>query len=551
MLCSRDGCDQVAYLHGEQGLVVLNRLLYFLSNSRREQLNLAANLLSFGILAFSTGPMYIFPLPSNSGNVTFASFSWLELAILFSTLTAAVIVPLNTPFHRSIHEDGSAPHPSQVCSPIIRWWSYGWVSPFIMKSYRQRGNLNVDDLLPLSSGAQPDQWFEAFRETRLSTSSSGRALWKIFSHRLIVMAFMMVLCGLAEFLGAIGLRSLLQNLEGSQSQALFRPWFSALLFGASPVVRGLCMQTFEYFSTQNICHLKGMVIYTIYQKLLRQQPGCHPDVGQVTNHVAADIDKIALIRYSIMGGFMVPVEVAVASVILYQTIGWSYIPGLLVILVTRIPISWYVNRYQGLAQSRVMAAVDGRVRRVSEVIKGLQTIKMLGQSLAFSQWVGEKRKAELSTLWKKLLIVTASETISSAFVIVPLVMSLSIYTLGAGMSLTPAVVFTVVSVFGTLKAMLSLAVIGVSTYAQAIVSLQRVVKYLDNHVDALIGGGIIESFSYSGSASSDSGISNDLFGAENATIVLPSKDGDLKPVLKDVSLRLVQGRLNLITGKTG
>ncbi|EMR67731.1 putative abc bile acid protein [Eutypa lata UCREL1] len=247
-----------------------------------------------------------------------------------------------------------------------------------------------------------------------------------------------------------------------------------------------------------------------------------------------------------MGVFMVPVEVAVASVLLYQTIGWSYIPGLLVILVTRIPISWYVNRYQGLAQSRVMAAVDSRVRRVSEVVNGLQTIKMLGQSLAFSQWVGEKRKGELSALWKKLLVVTASETISSASVLVPLVMSLSIYTLGAGMSLTPAVVFTVVSVFGTLKAMLSLAVVGVSTYAQATVSLKRVVKFLDDDPDFLIESGVIECFSDSNSTPS-----NGLFGAENVTVILPSKDGDVKPVLKDVNLSLVQGRLNLIIGKTG
>lgn len=539
-------CDQEVCLRGGQGLVVLIRLLYFVSNSRRKQLHLAANLLSIGVLAFSTGPKYISPLVNNNGKVTLASFSWLELAILVSTLTAAIVVPVNIPFHGSIREDGSPPHPSQVCSPITRWWSYGWVSPFIMLGYRRGGDLKVDDLLPLSSGAEPGHWFEAFRKTRLSTTSSGRALWKIFSPRLAIMAFMMILCGLTEFLGAIGLRSLLLNLEGSHNQALFRPWFSALLFGVSPFVRGLCMQTFEYFSTQNICYLKGMVIYTIYQKLLRQRPGYHPDAGQVTNHVAADIDKIALIRYSIMGVFMVPVEVAVASVLLYQTIGWSYIPGLLVILVTRIPISWYVNRYQGLAQSRVMAAVDSRVRRVSEVVNGLQTIKMLGQSLAFSQWVGEKRKGELSALWKKLLVVTASETISSASVLVPLVMSLSIYTLGAGMSLTPAVVFTVVSVFGTLKAMLSLAVVGVSTYAQATVSLKRVVKFLDDDPDFLIESGVIECFSDSNSTPS-----NGLFGAENVTVILPSKDGDVKPVLKDVNLSLVQGRLNLIIGKTG
>lgn len=545
MLCRRGRGGREAYLHGGQGLVVLCRLLYLLSNSRRQQLYQTANLLSLSILVFSTGPSYIFPLVSNNGEA-FMPFFWLELAILFSTLTAAVIIPLYTPFHRSVPETGSAPHPRHACSPITRWWTYGWVSPFIMLSYRRHGNLNVDELLPLSSGAQPSRWFEVFRKARLSTPSTGRALWKIFNLRLSVMAFMMVLCGFAEFLGVVGLRSILQNLQGSQEQALFRPWFSAVLFGISPVVRGICMQTFEYFSTQNICYLKGMVIYTICRKLLRQRPGCHPDAGQVTTHVAADIDKIATLRYTIMAAFMVPVEVAVASVLLYQTIGWSYVPGLLVILITRIPISWYVNRYQGLAQSRVMAAIDSRVRRVGEVIKGLQTIKMLGQSLAFKRWIGERREVELDALWRKFIVATASETISSAFVLVPLVMSLSIYTLGAGMPLTPAVVFTVMSIFNTLKAMLSLAVLGVSTYAQSTVSLQRVVGFLDDDPDFLLDSGLVERF-----YDSDPIQSNSLFGAEKATVALPSKCGRVKLVLKDISLGLVPGRLNLITGKTG
>ncbi|KAI0011906.1 P-loop containing nucleoside triphosphate hydrolase protein [Xylariaceae sp. FL0662B] len=528
------------------GMIILLRLLYLLSPRRRARVHLTANLIALNVILFSVGPNYIYPLIRDGGKLGLTSFSSLELADLFFAVAAAILVPLITPFHHIIADDGSVPHPSKICSPITRWWTYGWVSAFITLAYQRRGDLNVEDLLPLSRSSQPHLWFEAFKKARLRTTSTSGALWKLFCPRLLVMASMMVLCGFAEFLGAVGLRNLLQYLQSSPEQALFQPWFSAVLFGASPVVRGLCMQTFEFFSTRSICYLKGMIIYTIYRKLLQQPPGCRPDLGQVTNHVAADIDKIATIRYTVMAGFMVPVEVAVASVLLYQTIGWSYVPGLLVIMITRIPISWYVSRYQGLSQSRVMAAIDSRVRRVSETINGLQTIKMLGRSLAFRRWIGEKRKTELEAIWKKLIVITISETISSAFVLVPLVMSLSIYTLGADMPLSPAVVFTVLSVFSTLKSMLSLAVLGTSTYAQATVSLKRVMSFLDEDTNFLLKDDWSSGFS-----NLDQAASNTLFGAENATIGLPSADGNVQPILRDVNLRLSQGRLNVITGKTG
>ncbi|KAI1077702.1 hypothetical protein F5B20DRAFT_583110 [Whalleya microplaca] len=527
-------------------MVVLLRLLYLLSPGRRAGLHLTANILSLNVFLFSVGPNYIYPLIRGDQKLVLTSLSWLESGNLFFTVAAAILIPVTTPSHHIIPEDGSIPHPSATCSPGTRWWTYGWVSPFIMLGYRQRGALNVDDLPPLRSGSQPHLWFEAFKMARLRTTSTGRALWKLFCPRLLVMAFMMVLCGFAEFLGVIGLRSLLQYLQGSPKQALVQPWFSALLFGISPVVRGLCMQTFESFSTQNICYLKGMVIYTIYRKLLQQPPGCHPDLGQVTNHVAADVDKIAMLRYTIMAGFMVPVEVAVASVLLYQTIGWSYVPGLLVILITRIPISWYVSRYQKLAQSHVMTTIDSRVRRVSEVVNGLQTIKTLGQSFAFCRWVNEKREAELEAIWKKLIIVTASETISSASVLVPLVMSLSIFALGAGMPVTPAVLFTVLSIFSTLKSMLSLAVTGTSAFAQTSVSLGRVVGFLDEDSTFLLKDGQTGVFS-----DLDQAASSNVFGAENAIIGLPSSDGSVNPILSNVNLELIRGQLNLITGKTG
>ncbi|KAJ4212742.1 hypothetical protein NW759_011382 [Fusarium solani] len=530
-------------------VVLLARLTYFASPIYRRPLHVLANSLSFALFLVNTVPTIVYPLviiPSLGRRHVLDTLLFCNLG---STLLASVILPVFTPAHTILPDEGSSLHPSLRCSPIVRWWSYGWVTPFVASAYKKGGQLDADHLPELTDTADPLLLSTKFVEARRKSDSTRQALWSTFKDRLLTMAMLMVFCGFSEFLGAIGLRSLLTSLEGNAPDRSFRPWFSALLFGASPVIRGLFMQTFEFFSTDTICRLKGMVICVIHKKILKQRDGGRIDVGQVTNHVAADIDKISILRYTIMAGFMVPVEVAVASVILYQTLGWSSLPGLALIVITRIPISWYVNRYQGRAQSRVMEAIEARVRRVSEVIDGLQTIKMLGQSLAFTLWIGEKRKSELRAIWKKLVIATASETLSSAFVLIPLILSLCIHTLVAGHRLSPAVVFTVVSVFNTLKGMMSLAVIGVSTHAQAIVSVDRVVQFLDQDAESLLGQ---DDTTFTTSYSDESrGQGTSDLGARNASIAVRLPDDSRRTILRGVSFQIPRGGLTVIAGKTG
>ncbi|CAH0031238.1 unnamed protein product [Clonostachys rhizophaga] len=475
-----------------------------------------------------------------------ASLDTIRIISLVAATAASIIVPLLTPFHNDVHEEPSSLHPSAVCSPIVRWWTYGWINPFVATAYRMQGEVTWADIPILTKRSGPWSWWLRFCQTRQRVGSTGGAMWVLFRPRVAIMGTCMIFCGLAEFLGAIGLRSLLNYLQGSSPEGSFTPWFSALLFGASPIIRGLCMQTFESFSTEGICHLKSMVTSTIFEKLLKQKPGVRPDSGKVTNHVAADLDKIAVLRYTIMAGFMVPVEVAVASVLLYQTIGWSYVPGLIVMAAARIPISWYINRFQGRAQSVVMNAIDARVRRVSEVIKGLQTVQMLGQSLVFERWVDEKREAELAAIWNKMKIVVTSDTLSSSFVLVPLILSLGFYTMVEGRPLTPAVVFTTVSIFNTLKNMMSLAVIGVSTNAQAMVSLRRVLDFLDEESS--------QGDFWNGSDDAryqDVDRPPPILGAREGTVQALCQSGNWRTVVQKANFDLVAGGLNVITGKTG
>ena len=180
-----------------------------------------------------------------------------------------------------------------------------------------------------------------------------------------------------------------------------------------------------------------------------------------------------------MTGFMVPVELIVASILLYKIMGWYYLPSLIFLLVTRYPLSKFIVSAQTKTQSKILEATDRRITNTSESIRAMAAIKILGHVQPFIQRIIGERNRELEAIWRKMQVIVASEGFSSVFTFFALLLCLLLYTIVGGMPLEPNVVFTVVAVFNIVNSMLSLSVLGAGQYAQAMVSLSRLSNFLD------------------------------------------------------------------------
>lgn len=407
------------------------------------------------------------------------------------------------------------------------------------KSYAHGGNLNSEDILPIHPQSSPEKWLENYVELRQKGGSFRTAMWRLFRPRLAITALFMILCGFFEFIGTWGLQQLLLFFQGSR-EVKIAPWFSVLLFGICPILRGLCMQTFEYFATHTIGHWKALIISAVYQRLLRFPPGENIDVGQLQNNISGDIDRLGTLRYTVMTIFMVPVELSVASVMLYRTIGWSYIPSLVFLIATRHPLSKFIVQAQGAAQSKILQATDGRVAQISEAIRYMATIKMLGRAQAFVTGILDKRAKELKALWKKAEIIVTSEAISTACTFVALVLCLCLYTTVSKERLEADVAFTVIAIFNIIKSMLSLAVLGTGQYAQAAVSYNRLCEFLD-HEDLPAGSLYPTSTNWS----------RNSIGFQGAGFGVLNADGSSRMLLRDLNVQFVRRGLNVISGPLG
>lgn len=366
----------------------------------------------------------------------------------------------------------------ESCSPVSRWWLYTWVSPMVNTGCDNHGVMSPKDILPIKENYSAETWRQTYLYCHQMAPSFRASLWRLFRYRLTVAAFWATLCGFFELIGTIGLHQLLLFLQRSPETKL-HPWFSVVLFGCCPIFRGLCMQTFEYFATHTIGDAKSCITTAVYQKLMGFEAGATVDVGKLQSSISADIDRLGTLRYTMMTGFMVPVELTVASILLYRIMGWYYLPSLVFLLTTSYPLSKFIVSAQTKAQSKILRATDERITKTSESIRAMTTIKILGHIQPFIQRVIGERNRELDAIWQKIKVIVASESLSSAFTFCSFLLCLLLYTMVGKMPLEPDIVFTVVAVFNIFNSMLNLGVLGAGQYAQALVSLGRLSDFLD------------------------------------------------------------------------
>lgn len=433
-----------------------------------------ANFLALALFLTTNLPEQVYPLvwlqARRAVEIAPADAIWLGAAF-----ASAVVIPLLAPGHVTWSDKASY---AVSCSPVSRWWLYSWVSPLVKTGCDTHGLMNAEDLLPSMETRRADDWLQAYLDCRLADSSFKTSLWMLFRHRFIVMAFWAMLCGFAELLGTIGLHQLLLFLQRSPDTKL-HPWFSVILFGSCPILRGLCMQTFEYFATHTIGDAKACITTAVYQKFIVLGEYQNVDVGQLQSNISADIDRLGTLRYTMMTVFMMPVELIAGSVILYRIMGWYYLPSLAFLLVTRYPLSKFIVSAQSSAQSKILQATDKRVTKTSESIRAMAAIKVLGHAQPFIERIIGERNQELGAIWEKMQVIVASESVSSLFTFIALLLSLVLYTVVGGMPLKPDIVFTVMAVFNIVNSMLGLSVLGAGQYAQAAVSLNRLGGFLD------------------------------------------------------------------------
>lgn len=222
----------------------------------------------------------------------------------------------------------------------------------------------------------------------------------------------------------------------------------------------------------------------VYRKAIRLSNAAKNEssAGQITNLMSVDAERWSMSASFIPMVVSVPFEIAIATWMLYNKIGWSIFIGLLAV-VLMLPIHAKLSGYFQYFRAAKMKTMDGRLKLVNEVLAGMKIVKLYNWEDSFREKVAVVRRDELKLLKK---FGTVFSFVALVFLSTPLVItlvSLAVFTTHGGPNFTPGdvnpqTIFVSISLFGLLSRPISSMSSTLSQITSITVATRRIQKFL-------------------------------------------------------------------------
>ncbi|KAL3281370.1 hypothetical protein HHI36_004580 [Cryptolaemus montrouzieri] len=302
----------------------------------------------------------------------------------------------------------------------------------------------------------------------------------------------------------------------------------AFLYAGAVVLCSLINVLMVHPYQMGVCHL-GMKVRVaccslIYRKALRLSNTAlgQTTVGQVVNLLSNDVNRFDV---SLIFGhqlWLAPIETLVILYLLYMVIGEAAFIGILLLLIF-IPMQIYIGKKVSVVRLKTALRTDERVRLMSEIINGIQVIKMYAWEKPFAKLVALARRYEI----KMLRTAGFLRGIVLSFIIFNTRLSIFASVIGyvlLGNNIDAEKVFVLTSFYNTLKQTMTVFFPnGLIMMAEANVSVQRLNKFLN-----------YEEIDKSGRLNEENSMKVSLNGIENS---LPKKDKEMGIFVKNASAK--------------
>ncbi|KAF7306582.1 ATP-binding cassette transporter [Mycena indigotica] len=279
-------------------------------------------------------------------------------------------------------------------------------------------------------------------------------------------------------------------------------------------------------------------------------------VGKITNLVTTDLTNITESRDFLFITLLIPMEITLCVVFLYNVLGWSAFVGMAV-MVLLFPVPGYVAQKIQYVQQQRLKKTDARVQVVTETMNVLRMIKLFGWERQMNERVAEKREEELGWIWKRQMLDLLNGTLNFFIPVVTMMATYATYTIIMKENLSASKVFSSLSVFDMLRNQLHFIFWALSQAVTGKVSLDRVDEFLRRTE-------LLDRYTEPDPAAAELFVPADVedsqkIGFRDATFAWTSEkiDGTLTPSRRRFLLRIdgellfKPGCINLVVGPTG
>ncbi|XP_050359934.1 ATP-binding cassette sub-family C member 4-like isoform X2 [Nymphalis io] len=298
-----------------------------------------------------------------------------------------------------------------------------WTFPLFY--YGNRRDLEDEDLIPTktvyNSKTAGDilerNWLreEAMAKAGRRQASFAKVLFKTFLWSFIPGGIMQFICISLRTGSPLLFASLLDHWSvNSDMTREVASYYAAGLIAAN-LLAAFFNHHGNFYCQQFGMKLRVATSTVMFRKIMRMNNGSlgETTAGKVVNLLSNDLQRFDLAFLFMHYVWIIPLQLAAVFYLGYAQAGYAAIIGLTALIIIALPIQGVIGQLLGKVRFRNAEKTDQRIQVMSEVINGIQVIKMYAWEIPFQKVVGLKRKEEL----KEVEIATIYRTIFLGFMI--------------------------------------------------------------------------------------------------------------------------------------
>ncbi|RZC64644.1 hypothetical protein C5167_008337 [Papaver somniferum] len=369
---------------------------------------------------------------------------------------------------------------------LLQQITFSWLTPLFKAGYKKAleqddiPDIDIKDSAEFLSHLFSDS-LQKVKERDHSTNNPSiyKAIFLLIRKKAAANAVFAVVNAGASFVGPYLINDFVAFLSQKKNYSVKTGYIIALAFLSAKMVEVIAQRQWIFGARQLGMRLRAALVSHIYKKGLHlsSQSRQKHSSGEIINLMSVDINRITDFIWFMNTIWMLPIQISLATYILYVNVGLGAYAGLaatLLMMACNIPITGTIQKS---FQSKIMEAKDARMKATSEVLRNMKTLKLQAWDMKYLLKIENLRRIEYGWIWKSSRLFAVSSFIfwgSPALI--------SAATFGAcillGIPLTAGKVLSALATFRMLQDPIFTLTDSLSAIVQARVSVDRVASYL-------------------------------------------------------------------------